>query len=297
MENFAGQWLQIRNLELVTPDDGLFPKFNDELRRSMRIETELLFANVMQTDSSILEFLDADYTYVNEPLAKLYGIPGVKGRGFERVSLRGTPRRGVLTHASVLALTSNPTRTSPVKRGKWVLETLLNAPPPPPPAEVPELKDGAELTGTLRQRMEQHRADALCASCHARMDPIGFGLENFDAIGAWRDKDGKEPVDASGELATGEKFRDALGLTKILAEQKKEQFARAFADKLLTYALGRGLEYTDKCALDEITQSAAKEDHRFSVVVLGIVRSVPFQKERGAAEETQRRKGAKAPGK
>ena len=297
VENFAGQWLQIRNLELVTPDDGLFPKFNDELRRSMRIETELLFANVMQTDSSILEFLDADYTYVNEPLAKLYGIPGVKGRGFERVSLRGTPRRGVLTHASVLALTSNPTRTSPVKRGKWVLETLLNAPPPPPPAEVPELKDGAELTGTLRQRMEQHRADALCASCHARMDPIGFGLENFDAIGAWRDKDGKEPVDASGELATGEKFRDALGLTKILAEQKKEQFARAFADKLLTYALGRGLEYTDKCALDEITQSAAKEDHRFSVVVLGIVRSVPFQKERGAAEETQRRKGAKAPGK
>ncbi len=280
VENFAGQWLQIRNLESITPNDGLFPTFNDELRRSMRIETELLFANVMQTDSSILEFLDADYTYVNEPLAMLYGIPEIKGRDFHRVSLRGTPRRGVLTHASVLALTSNPTRTSPVKRGKWVLETLLNAPPPPPPPEVPELNVGAELTGTLRQRMEQHRADALCVSCHARMDPIGFGLENFDAIGAWREKDGKEPVDASGELATGEKFRDALGLTKILVEQKKDQFARAFADKLLTYALGRGLEYADKCALDEITQAAAKENHRFSAVVLRIVKSVPFQQER-----------------
>jgi PAS domain-containing protein/cytochrome c553 len=280
VENFAGQWLQIRNLEMVTPDDGQFPKFNEELRRAMRLETELLFANILQTDSSILQFLDADYTYVNESLAKLYGISGVKGRDFERVSLRGTPRRGVLTHASVLALTSNPTRTSPVKRGKWVLETLLNAPPPPPPPEVPELKEGKELTGTLRQRMEQHRADALCASCHARMDPIGFGLENFDAIGAWRDKDGKEPVDASGELSTGEQFRDALGLTKILAEQKKEQFVRAFADKMLIYALGRGTEYTDKCALDEITQSAAADDYRFSSVVMAIVKSTPFQKSR-----------------
>jgi PAS domain-containing protein len=280
VENFAGQWLQIRNLEMLTPDDGLFPKFNEELRRAMRLETELLFANILQTDSSILQFLDADYTYVNESLAKLYGIPDVKGRDFERVSLRGTPRRGVLTHASVLALTSNPTRTSPVKRGKWVLETLLNAPPPPPPPEVPELKEGKELTGTLRQRMEQHRADALCASCHARMDPIGFGLENFDAIGAWRDKDGKEPVDASGELSTGEKFRDALGLTQILAEQKKEQFVRAFADKLLIYALGRGTEYTDKCALDEITQSTAAEDYRFSSIVMAIVKSTPFQKTR-----------------
>ncbi len=295
VENFAGQWLQIRNLELVTPDDGLFPKFNDELRRSMRIETEMLFANVMQTDASILEFLQADYTYVNEPLAKLYGISGVKGRDFERVSLRGTPRRGVLTHASVLALTSNPTRTSPVKRGKWVLETLLNAPPPPPPPGVPELKEGPELTGTLRQRMEQHRADALCASCHARMDPIGFGLENFDAIGAWRDRDGKEPVDASGELVSGEKFRDALGLTKMLAEQKKDQFARAFAEKLLIYALGRGIEFTDKCALDEITRAAAQEHYRFSSAVLGIVRSVPFQKMRGPNPElTPRRKDAKA---
>ncbi len=280
VENFAGQWLQIRNLELVQPNDGLFPKFNDELRRAMRIETEMLFANVMQTDSSILEFLDADYTYVNESLAKLYGISGVKGRDFERVSLRGTPRRGVLTHASVLALTSNPTRTSPVKRGKWVLETLLNAPPPPPPSEVPELKDGAELTGTLRQRMEQHRADALCASCHARMDPIGFGLENFDAIGAWRDQDGNEPVDASGELVTGEKFRDALGLARILAEQKKEQFARAFTERLLIYALGRGTEYADKCALDAITLMAAKENYRFTSIVLEIVRSTPFQKSR-----------------
>jgi hypothetical protein len=282
VDNFAGQWLQIRNLELVTPDKELFPKFDEELRRAMRTETELLFANVMQTDSSILDFLRADYTYVNERLAKHYGVTGVKGPDFERVSLSGTPRRGVLTHASILALTSNPTRTSPVKRGKWVLETLLNAPPPPPPPGVPELKEGKELTGTLRQRMEEHRANPLCASCHARMDPIGFALENFDAIGAWRDQDGKEPIDASGELATGETIRGSADLATLLVERKKEQFARAFAEKLLIYALGRGVELSDKCALDEITRAAAAEDYRFSSVAMAIVKSVPFQNQRGA---------------
>ena len=282
VDNFAGQWLQIRNLELVTPDKELFPQFDEDLRRAMRTETELLFANVMQTDSSILDFLRADYTYVNERLAKHYGIDGIKGPDFERVSLRGTPRRGVLTHASVLALTSNPTRTSPVKRGKWVIENLLNTPPPPPPPDVPELKEGKELTGTLRQRMEEHRANPLCASCHARMDPIGFALENFDAIGMWRDKDGKEPIDSRSELATGETVRGATGLATILAEGKKEQFARAFAEKLLTYALGRGVELSDKCALDEMMRVTAADDYRFSSMVLAVVNSTPFQMQRTA---------------
>ena len=286
VDNFAGQWLQIRNLELVTPDKELFPKFDEELRRAMRTETELLFANVMQTDSSILDFLRADYTYVNERLAKHYGLTGVKGPNFERVSLSGTPRRGVLTHASVLALTSNPTRTSPVKRGKWVIETLLNAPPPPPPPGVPELKEGKELTGTLRQRVEEHRANPLCASCHARMDPIGFALENFNAIGAWRDQDGKEPIDSTSKLATGETLRGSADLAMLLAEQKKEQFARAFAEKLLTYALGRGVELSDKCALDEITRTAAAEDYRFSSFALAIAKSTPFQMQRASGKAT-----------
>ena len=293
VDNFAGQWLQIRNLELVTPDKELFPKFDEELRRAMRTETELLFANVMQTDSSILDFLRADYTYVNERLAKHYGLTGVKGPEFERVSLRGTPRRGVLAHASILALTSNPTRTSPVKRGKWVIETLLNAPPPPPPPDVPELKEGKELTGTLRQRMEEHRANPLCASCHARMDPIGFALENFDAIGAWRDKDGKEPIDSATELATGETIRGSAELARLLAERKKEQFARAFAEKLLIYALGRGVELSDKCALDEISGAAAVENYRFSSFALAIAKSTPFQMQRtlGRATLSSARRG------
>ena len=293
VDNFAGQWLQIRNLELVAPDRELFPKFDEELRGVMRTETELFFAHIWQADRSILDFLNADYTFVNERLAQHYGLSNVLGAQFQRVSLAGTPRRGVLTHASVLALTSNPTRTSPVKRGKWVLETLLNAPPPPPPPDVPDLKEGKELTGTLRQRMEQHRADPLCASCHARMDPIGFALENFDALGAWRDLDGKEPIDASGALVTGEKLQGAPDLARILATQKKEQFARAFAEQLLTYALGRGLEFADKCALDEITQAAAREEYRFSAVVQAIVRSTPFQKKRDTAGEAPRRQDAK----
>ena len=292
IDNFAGQWLQTRNLETIAPDKQLFPQFDEELRQAMRTETELLFANVMQADRSILELLTADYTYVNERLARHYGIKGVKGPDFDRVSLAGTARRGVLTHAGVLALTSNPTRTSPVKRGKWVLETLLNAPPPPPPPNVPELKEGAELTGTLRQRLEQHRDNPLCASCHERMDPIGFAMEHFDAIGAWRAQDGKEPVDAAGALATGEKFNGAASLVEVLATQKRQQFIRAFAEKLLTYALGRGLEYADKCAVDEIVASAARDDHRFSAVVLSIVRSVPFQKQRAESPLEFRRPAA-----
>jgi hypothetical protein len=188
VENFSGQWLEIRNLKFVAPDHDTYPAFDENLRRAMMKETELFFGSVMHEDRSVLDFLNGDYTFVNEPLAKLYGMPNVSGEEFQRVSLKGTPRRGVFTQASVLTLTSNPTRTSPVKRGKWVLEELLGSPPPPPPPVVPELKnDGQPVSGTLRHQMEEHRADPVCASCHARMDPIGFGLENFDGIGRWRD--------------------------------------------------------------------------------------------------------------
>jgi hypothetical protein len=283
VDNFAGQWLQLRNLATMTPDPKTFKDFDEPLREAMRRETELLFEYVMHEDRSVLEFLTADYTFANERLAKHYGLKDVLGQEFQRVSLGSTPRRGVLTHASVLALTSNPTRTSPVKRGKWVLDNLLNAPPPPPPPDVPELKEGKELTGTLRQRMEQHRSDALCASCHARMDPIGFAFENFDGIGAWRDKEGEHEIDASGELLTGETFKDASEFLSMLSTEKKDRFVRALADKMLTYALGRGLEYYDKCALDEIANGMAKNDHKFSALVLRIVKSTPFQKRRGDA--------------
>jgi hypothetical protein len=281
VDNFAGQWLQLRNVATMSPDPKTFKNFDEPLREAMRRETELFFEHVMREDRSVLDFLNADYTFANERLSNHYGLATVKGADFQRVSLKGTPRRGILTHGSILALTSNPTRTSPVKRGKWVLDNLLNAPPPPPPPDVPELKEGKELKGTLRERMEQHRSDALCASCHARMDPIGFAFEHFDGIGAWREQDAGEKVDASGELLTGEEFKDHSELIDILAAQKRDQFVRALSDKMLTYALGRGLEYYDKCALDEIAARAAKNDYRFSELVLGVVKSTPFQKRRG----------------
>ncbi len=238
----------------------------------------MFFEHVVREDRSVLELLAADYTFVNERLAKHYGIAGVTGDEYRKVSLAGTPRGGVVTQASVLAVTSNPTRTSPVKRGKWILETLLGAPPPPPPAGVEELKDdkpGAELTGTLRQRMEQHRANPSCASCHRRMDPLGFGLENFDAVGAWRTIDGKEPVDATGVLPGGESFRGPDGLKAVLLK-RKDQFARCLADKVLTYALGRSTERGDRCAVDAVARELTAADYRFSAVVLGVVRSEPF---------------------
>jgi hypothetical protein len=219
-------------------------------------------------------------------LARHYGLPGTFDGRFRRVSLAGTNRRGVLTHASILTLTSNPTRTSPVKRGKWVLESLLNAPPPPPPPNVPDLKDGRELSGTLRQRMEQHRADPACAACHARMDPIGFGLENFDAIGVWRAADNGEPVDSGGKLTSGESFKGPVELAKILAGPKREAFTRALIEKLLTYAVGRGLDHTDRCAVDEIYARVVAGSFRFSALLAGVVESVPFQMTRGETAQT-----------
>lgn len=252
----------------------------------MQRETELLFEIILREDRSVLEFLTADYTFVDARLARHYGLPGVQGAGFQRVSLKGTARGGVLTHASVLTLTSNPTRTSPVKRGKYVLENLLGAAPPPPPPDVPALRESTEAaaSGSLRQRMEQHRNDPNCVSCHAVMDPIGFGLENFDGIGAWRTHDGAFPVDPAGKLASGETFAGPAALRDLLARQKRDAFVRCLTEKLLTYALGRGLEYNDTCAVDRITRALARKRYRFSALVLEIVQSTPFQMRRGEGE-------------
>jgi hypothetical protein len=216
VENFGGQWLQFRALESHQPDFYLYPAFDNYLRMSMVQETQLFFENLIREDRSILDFLDADYTFVNEYLGQYYGLRDVKGPEFRKVSLASTPRRGILGQASMLTVTSYGNRTSVVLRGKWVLENLLNAPPPPPPAVVPDIEDakvGAEAT--LRQRMEAHRENAVCASCHAKMDPIGFGLENFDAVGGWREKDGKLPINASGVLPDGRSFNGPVELAKI----------------------------------------------------------------------------------
>lgn len=282
VENFAGQWLQIRRLQTITPDPARFPQFDDALRGAMLRETEMFFGAIVQEDRSVLDLLNADFTFLNERLAKHYGVDGVQGEEFRRVSLPEGPRGGVLTQASVLTSTSNPTRTSPVKRGKWILEQLLGEPPPPPPPGVPELSEDEKvvLSGTLRQRMEQHRSNPACAACHRSMDPLGFGLENFDAIGAWRDSDGDFPVDASGTLPGGAVFQGPRELKKILLDQR-DVFVRSLSEKLLTYALGRGLEYYDTCAVDDIRDTVIAADYRFSALVLAIVRSDPFQLRRG----------------
>jgi len=285
VENFGDQWLQIRNLKTASPDRGQFPGFNDTLRDSMLRETELFLAAVIREDRSVLDLIDADFTYLDEPLARHYGISGVTGPGFRRVSLAGTDgmRGGVLTQASVLTVTSNATRTSPVKRGKWILEQILGTPPPAAPPDVPELadnKEGAILVGTLRQRMEQHRADPGCASCHNRMDPLGFGFENYDAVGASRRLDGGSPIDPSGVLPGGATFQGPKELKAILKARGKE-FAHCLAEKMTTFALGRGVDYYDACAIDKIVEAMSQRDYRFSELVVEIVKSEPFLKRRG----------------
>jgi len=282
VDNFAMQWLQVRRIKLATPDTKRFPTFDDGLRQAMLKETELCFAHVMDEDRSLLEFLDADYTFLNERLAKHYGIAEVTGDEFRLVKLTDPDRGGLLTQASVLTVTSNPTRTSPVKRGKWILEQILGTPPPPPPPGAGELRDDEQvaLTGSLRQRMEQHRANPSCAQCHFRMDPLGFGLENFDAIGAWRDRDGSFFIDASGTLPDGSSFKRPSELKTIL-KARKDEFARCFTEKMLTYALGRGLEYYDRCTVDEIASALAHDNYKFGTLIQRIVASEPFQKRRG----------------
>jgi hypothetical protein len=245
----------------------------------MRQETLRFAEAIVRENRSILEFLDADYTFLNEPLAKHYGIDGVKGDEFRRVSLADSRRGGVLTQASILTLTSNPTRTSPVKRGKWILENMLGAPPPPPPPGVQELQEGeTELLGSLRERMEQHRSDPSCAICHTKMDALGFGFENFDPVGAWRDQDGRFEIDASGSLPGNQTFRGPAELRKILREQRRDQFVRCVTEKLLTYALGRELQAYDRCAVDQLMETLAQDEYRFHTLVLAVVRSEPFCK-------------------
>lgn len=280
--NFAGQWLQLRNLDTFSPDLARFPGFDNELRQAFRSETEHFFAHIVREDRSVLELLQADYTFVNERLAKHYGLADVSGPEFRRVTVDTSQRGGLLGQASILAVTSNPTRTSPVKRGKWILENLFAAPPPPAPPNVPELAEAKDqpLQGTLRQRMEQHRVKPACASCHQLMDPLGFGLENYDATGAWRIKDGNDEIDATGELPDGKMFRGPGELKQILLT-RQDEFRRCLAEKLATYALGRGLEYTDACLVQQIADQLAKQDNRFSVLVTQIVLSNAFRQREG----------------
>jgi mono/diheme cytochrome c family protein len=302
-DQFALQWLQLGRLRQAAPDKELFPTFTEELRGDMLRETELFFNSVVQEDRPITDLVAADYSFLNQRLAEHYQIADTAGnpRGlpkgqkppypagqsiprdqFVRVSLPDGKRGGLLTMAGVLTVTSNPTRTSPVKRGRFVLEQILGTPPPPPPPNVPELAAGkeAELTGTLRQRMEQHRANPACANCHAKMDPLGFALENYNAIGRFRDKDGEFAIDASGTLPGGQSFQGPAELKQIMLG-KRELLARALAEKMLTYALGRGLESYDRPTLKKITAALAADDYKFSRLAIEIVQSDPFRMQRG----------------
>jgi hypothetical protein len=282
VEDFGGQWLQFRGLESHEPDRKKFQQYTEYTRMSIAKETELFFANMMREDRPVTDLLDGKYTFLNQRLAEFYGIPGVKGAEFRKVDLTGTDRQGVLTQASVLTISSYANRTSPVLRGKWVLENILNSPPPPPPPDVPTLDEAAVgTTASLREQLEKHRANAVCASCHSRMDPLGFALENYDAIGQRREKDGRFPIDASGQLPDGRKFEGAKGLSGVLMSDPNA-FAKAMTEKMLTYGLGRGLEPYDRPAVNRIVAGMASDHYRFSSLVLGIVNSLPFQELRSA---------------
>ena len=276
VENFTGQWLETRRMNSAQPDRERYPDFDEYLRGSMIRETELFFEHIMDQDLSILDFIDAPYTFLNERLARHYGIRGVTGTQFRKVDLTGTGRAGILTHASVLTVSSYGNRTSPVLRGKWILENVLNAPPPPPPANVPSLdEDKVGISASLREQLEEHRRNAVCASCHARMDPLGFGLENYDAVGSWRTQDGNFAIDSSGTLPDGKSFRGADGLRTML-KQEQETFAEAVTEKLLMYALGRGVDSADRPAVRAIATAAATGNYKFSSLIIGIVNSDPF---------------------
>ncbi|MCA9150512.1 MAG: DUF1592 domain-containing protein, partial [Planctomycetales bacterium] len=288
LDNFISQWLQLRSLKKLAPDPGRYPTFDESLREAMLTETRMFATSIIREDRSVLEFLDADYTFVNEKLAKHYGMTDVSGDEFRRVSLNDPRRGGVLTQASILTLTSNPTRTSPVKRGKWIMENMLGTPPPPPPPGVQLLSEEseAELLGSLRERMEQHRSNPACAVCHEKMDSLGFGFENFDAVGAWQELDGKFAIDPSGTLPGNQQFRGPAELRQILKNQRRDQFLRCVSEKMLTYALGRELQSYDRCAVDAIVRELTANDFRFSALVKAVVSSEPFRK-RGFRGETQ----------
>ncbi|MFN9625768.1 MAG: DUF1588 domain-containing protein, partial [Planctomycetota bacterium] len=296
VQSFATQWLQIQRLESFAVDTQMFPSFNAKLKSAMMRETELFFESVLKENRSVLELIDSDYTFLNEPLAKHYGIADtvgnwmgqtaskpdgkpIQGEVFQRVSLQDRNRGGLITQASVLAVTSNPTRTSPVKRGRWILEQFLGAPPPPPPPNVPEVPSKAEdvSTASLRKRMEVHRQNPACANCHAKMDPIGFALENYDPVGAFRTKDGSVDIDASGEFADGSKFAGPGDLKSIILS-KREDFVRCLTEKMLTYALGRGIEYYDRPTIEKIVSAMPAQEYKIQSLIREIVLSDPFLK-------------------
>ena len=282
VDSFAAQWLHLRRMRSVTPDVVAFPEFDDNLREALVQETELFVASQMREDGSLVDLLTADYTFVNERLARHYGIPNVYGSRFRRVTLPDETRRGLLGHGSILTVTSLATRTSPVVRGKWVLENILGTPPPPPPADVPELEEREDdgVVRSLRERMEEHRANPVCANCHARMDPIGFALEGFDAVGKHRVADANgTPIDTSGTLPDGSGFDGLPALRDVLYERRAE-FVATVTEKLLTYALGRGVEHYDRPAIRAIVREAEGSDYRWSSLILGVVKSVPFQMRR-----------------
>jgi hypothetical protein len=284
VENFVGQWLELRNLRNAAPDPELFQDFDENLREAFQRETELFFESQFRDDRSVLESLAADYTFLNERLARHYQVPGVYGSRFRRVALPNDAQRaGFLSHGSLLTVTSYPNRTSPVLRGKWVLNNLLGAPPPPPPPDVPGLPDRGEggKPASVRERLEQHRKNPLCATCHSQMDPLGFALENFDAIGRWRVSDSGSPIDASSAMPGGSRFEGPAGLRDLLLDHE-EQFVGTVTEKMLAYALGRGLQHFDRPAVRSIVREASVQDFRWSSVILAIVKSVPFQMRRTA---------------
>jgi hypothetical protein len=286
VQNFVSQWLNLRLLDEVAPDPNVFPQFDPELKAAMRRETELFASAIISDDRSILDFLTARFTFVNGRLAEHYGIDGIEGDEFQRINFADNRRSGVLTHSSILTFTSNPGRTSPVKRGKWILENILGSPPPDPPPDVPDLEATQKIQPnfSLRKQLEIHRQNAVCASCHRTMDQLGFGLENFDAVGRWRNKDGQFEIDSSGELPGGAKFNGPLGLAKVLVKRRTE-FVRCLTEKMLTFALGRELRVQDRCTVDKIVGHVETHDYRFSALINGIVTSDPFQKTR-CKEET-----------
>jgi hypothetical protein len=306
-QNFVGQWLEVRDLDgmyfnerAILRREGIRLKGQDternvltrDIRRAMRSETEMAFEYVAREDRSILEWVDCEYTFLNAKLAKHYGIPGVEGSEVRKVALpKDSPRGGVLTHGSVLAVTSNPARTSPVKRGQFILDNILGTPAPPPPPDIPALeaskKEFKDRTPTTRDLMALHRSKPMCAACHARMDPLGLALDNFNALGMWREAEEKQPIDASGRLITGESFRDVRELKKILKERHRLDFYRCITEKLLTYALGRGLDYNDVETVDRIVGRLDREGGRFSVLLTGVIDSAPFQQRRNLAAQAK----------
>ena len=280
VQNFAGQWLYLRNLRNQIPNSLEFPDFDDNLRRALQRETELFFGSIIREDHNVLDLMTADYTFLNERLAKHYRIPNIYGSHFRRVTVTDEARKGLLGQGSILMVTSHTDRTSPVVRGKWILENLLGAPPPPPPAMVPPLKESAEREGgrvlSMRERMEEHRQNPACSGCHSIMDPIGFAMENFDAVGSWRSHEARLPIDASGQLLDGTKVNGIVELRSALTREP-ERFVATFTEKLMTYALGRGLSHNDMPAVRAVVRSSARNDYRFSSIISEIVKSTPFQ--------------------